>query len=212
MKCFVASCFIVIGGIRLFDIRPMVLLKESASPLGARKVVVIGSVFRGPGTAGDFKWMIERREYDRSLFIFNDNEEQFDAFVGGDCKSGWAAGVGNAAIRPYQCASFRRAAGAPTGSRGSGYSSLTEDVMQKIYQPLSIISKLFSTGDYGRVFLSLDPERATLGTGIFRVGDDVRDYIYRSLMNIKEVFLIHIMQIITLTGLLSDGCLESSNT
>lgn len=41
---------------------------------------VIASIFAGSGNPGDFGWSIIQPEYADSLFIFNDNEEQFRAF------------------------------------------------------------------------------------------------------------------------------------
>ena len=73
---------------------------------------LIKSQFVGPRQDGDFSWMIERPEYARSLFIFNDNEMQFIAFHTGH-EAGFTAGGGNAAIRPYQGHSPIRAAGFP---------------------------------------------------------------------------------------------------
>lgn len=142
--------------------------------------VVTGSVFSGPEKAGDFSWMIKQPKYSRALFIFNDNEEQFDAFLSGDRKLGCANGSGNAGIREYQCAKPRRAAGIPTGSYGVGYASLTLQVKLKIDQAVDEIKKLIKTGYYNELIISKNAKRETLGTGIFKVGDDVRDYIYKS--------------------------------
>ena len=36
------------------------------------------SVFQGGGCDGDFGWMIKQPEFARSLFIFNDNETQYE--------------------------------------------------------------------------------------------------------------------------------------
>ena len=41
--------------------------------------------YTGSGSVGDFSWMIDRPEYARSLFIFNDNEMQIIAFHTGHC-------------------------------------------------------------------------------------------------------------------------------
>ena len=58
---------------------------------------VTKSQYTGSGSVGDFSWMIDRPEYARSLFIFNDNEMQFIAFHTGH-EAGFTAGGGNAAI------------------------------------------------------------------------------------------------------------------
>ena len=42
---------------------------------------VTRSVFGGTGVSGDYLWMSNQPEFARALFVFNDNEEQFDTFV-----------------------------------------------------------------------------------------------------------------------------------
>ena len=130
--------------------------------------------------------MIAQPEYERALFIFNDNQEQFEAFLRGDRGSGCGVGSGNGAIRPYQCRSPRRAAGVPTGSRGAGYQSLTPEVKGTIDRALDEIKKLMSTGDYDVVYFSQASSGPTLGAGTFVVGTDVKDYIYRSLLSLGK--------------------------
>jgi hypothetical protein len=148
---------------------------------------VVGSVFNGPGQDGDFRWMISRPEHARSLFVFNDNEEQFEAFLGGERRSGCAAGGGNAAIRPYQCHDPRKAAGIPTGSHsGGGYESLTDHAKAKIDRSIEEIRRLLDTGLYDTVYISKARDTDTLGTGIFRVGDDVKDYIYQLVLSLSD--------------------------
>ena len=44
---------------------------------------VIPSVFTGTGRFGDWAWMREQAHWAHTLFVFNDNEEQFDAFAAG---------------------------------------------------------------------------------------------------------------------------------
>jgi hypothetical protein len=144
---------------------------------------VIGSVFSGPNRDGDFSWMITQPQYERTLFVFNDNEEQFRAFLRGQ-PSGCTRGGGNAAIRPYQCTVPRRAAGIPTGSCGEGYELLSDDAKRNIDDAISEIRKLLKSGSYDVIIFSKDADSETLGTGIFRVGDDVKHYIYQSLMSL----------------------------
>jgi hypothetical protein len=139
-------------------------------------VEVIGSTFVGPGQEGDFSWMIERPEHADSLFVFNDNEEEY---FGRDCH----AGGGNAAIRPYQCEDPPRAAGVPTGSNGAGYASLTPGVRAVLDDALARVAGLVATGRYRRVVYS-DDGAGSLGTGIFQVGEDVKDHIVRGLRSL----------------------------
>lgn len=137
-----------------------------------------------PGEYGDFAWMIEQDEYRDSLFVFNDNEEQFLAFRT-DPRPSWACteGGGNAVIRPYQCQDPPRAAGIPTGSSGRGYGHLDDHVRSMIDRAISEIGELVEAGRYERVFFSSDGAGG-LGTGIFEVAEDVKRYIVDSLKNV----------------------------
>ena len=145
---------------------------------------VIASVFDKPGMAGDFFWMSRQAEHEKTLFIFNDNEEQFRAFVKGE-RSGITAGGGNAGIRPLRGLKPPRAAGVPTGSRGGGYSRFDESTKKVIDESLSVIQELLNSGDYERMIFSKDESSPSLGTGIFLVAEDVKKYIYDALMSIR---------------------------
>ncbi|MBJ7294236.1 MAG: hypothetical protein JHC78_11920 [Ilumatobacteraceae bacterium] len=85
-----------------------------------KKITVISSTFSGPGKVDDFEWMIDQPESERTLFIFNDNEEYFDAFVSGE-STGSSRGGSNAAIHPFRKMSPPWAAGVPTGKSGNRY-------------------------------------------------------------------------------------------
>lgn len=145
------------------------------------KITVIPSTYSGSGKAGDFEWMLNQTEHERTLFIFNDNEEQFDAFVKGE-SSGFTRGGGNAAIRPYRKMSPPRAAGVPTGKSGRGYSSLDESTKAKIDQALAVITDLVETGNYDSIVFSANKTKTDIGTGLFDVGADVRAYIFGRLV------------------------------
>jgi hypothetical protein len=150
-------------------------------------VQVIGSQFSKTGAPGDFTWMIERPEYADALFVFNDNEEQFRAYVndptGG---AGCSRGGGNAAIRPYRCSDPPRAAGVPTGANGAGYSELTEAVRRVLDEAFAIVKDLLASGRYKRLIYSAANSDGDLGTGIFNVGDDVKRYIVAELRKLGD--------------------------
>ena len=145
---------------------------------------VIASIFDNPGLDGDFFWMSRQTEHEKTLFIFNDNEEQFRAFVRGE-SLGFSEGGGNAKIRPLRGLKPPRSAGVPTGSRGEGYLRLDEATKKVINESLSVIQELLNTGRYERMIFSGDKNSATLGTGLFLVAEDVKRYIYESLMSMK---------------------------
>lgn len=145
---------------------------------------VFTSIFDKPGLDGDFSWMSRQAEHEKTLFIFNDNEEQFRAFVRGD-SLGFSEGDGNAKIRPLRGLKPPRAAGVPTGSRGGGYSRLDESTKKVIDESLSVIQELLNSGDYERMVFSKDKNSATIGTGIFNVAPEVKTYIYDALMGLR---------------------------
>lgn len=146
---------------------------------------VIGSVFDKPGRDGDFSLMCQQSEHEKSLFIFNDNEEQFRAFVRGD-SLGFSEGGGNAKIRPLRGLKPPRSAGVPTGLlNGGGYLRLDEATKKVINESLTVIQELLNSGDYERMIFSKDESSPTLGTGLFFVAEDVKKYIYDSLMAMK---------------------------
>ena len=146
-------------------------------------IEVMPTMFSGLGKIGDFAWMQLQPEYAKSLFVFNDNEEQFDAFLVGKA-NGFTAGGGNAIARPWRKSSPPRSAGIPTGRQNTGYKTLDTPVKTKIDQALDVITLLTSSGEYDRVVFSTDSSCSMLGTGIFSVSDDVRIYIFLRLINI----------------------------
>lgn len=120
-------------------------------------IKILRSVFTKRGQPGDFAWMIERPEYSRSLFVFNDNEEQFyDFFIN---KNPGKPGGGNGEIRPYQGHNPPRAIGVPTGTSKPhrGYKDLTLVSKKAIDDSMTTLSKLLSTGNYDTVIISWNP-------------------------------------------------------
>jgi len=157
------------------------------------KIAVEGFVFHDKGQEGDFVWMIRQPKYSKALFIFNDNQEQFDEFHKLLAKKNrllpfdhaCRKGSGNAAIRPYQCKKPPRAAGIPTGGMlpnrdGTGYSKRGYDNLWEagtyIEEAFDYIRDLITTYDYDQVIYSKDEDNR-FGSSIFEIGDDVERYI-----------------------------------
>jgi hypothetical protein len=139
-----------------------------------------GSIFVKPGQEGDFAWMIKQPQYEKALFVFNDNIEEFMKYLVGT--GGFAKGKGNAVIRPYRKSQPPHAAGIPTGSLRAGvggFRSLDES-KYLIDRALEIIYGLVATGHYDQIIYS-DDGQGGLGTGIFRVNREVKDYIVKGL-------------------------------
>ena len=151
----------------------------------AMTIKVVRSIYRSAGVLGDYLWMIDQPEFARALFIFNDNEEQFDAFVAGKA-SGFTVGGGNAAVRPLRKLVPPRAAGVPTGKHGCGYSAFDTSTKAKIDEALAVVDALLNTGNYDKIVVSTSKDGDTLGTGIFEVAREVRDYIFSQLVG-KQV-------------------------
>ena len=148
-------------------------------------VTVRGSIFQSGNRNTNFSWMIDQPQYARTLFVFNDNEGQFDAFMNGDRgPTACGAGGNNGAIRPYQCRDPPRAAGVPTGPN---WLSLTLPVRAKINQAIGRIRGLAMSGNFDTIVFSQTAEAGppTLGTAIFAVGMDVRNYIFESLLRLN---------------------------
>ena len=141
----------------------------------------IPSIYVDGGRDGDFSWMEKRPEHADTLFIFNDNEEQFLAFVRGETL-GFSAGGGNAAIRPLRGEDPPRAAGVPTGRDRRGYKNLDGPTKAVINQSLAVIQELVNTRRYKRLVFSKDKELDTLGTELYGPVEEVKQYIYDQLI------------------------------
>jgi hypothetical protein len=138
---------------------------------------VIPTVFTDYGKWGDWAWMQKDPYWAHTLFVFNDNEEQFDAYVNGR-SSGFTPGTGNALARPWRKFNPPKSAGIPTGKQGSGYSVLDEVTKEKIDQALTVVYDLLKTFYYKYLVFSADESEKTLGISTFHVDEEVRQYIY----------------------------------
>ena len=140
-------------------------------------IEVMPTMFSGLGKIGDFAWMQSQPCYAKTLFVFNDNEEQFDAYRQG-LSIGYAAGAGNALARPWRKFNPPKSAGIPTGKKGSGYKVLDEVTKEKIDQALTVVYDLLKSFYYNYLVFSADESRKTLGISTFHVDDEVRQYIF----------------------------------
>jgi hypothetical protein len=145
---------------------------------------VVPTVFQGPGRVGDFVWMRSRPEFGRSLFVFNDNEEQFVAFERGD-GSGFTAGGGNAVIRPWRGEDPPRSAGIPTGIGGQGYRRLDQRVEEVLARAVTVIHDLVDSGRYDTLVFSRDEASEMLGVGIFSPHVDYLRLAYQVLVSVR---------------------------
>lgn len=144
-------------------------------------------IFTERGLYGDFEMMIQDPCYEDSLFIFNDNVK--------DHKTAFR-GAGNAVVRPYNRYGkydvYPRSSGIPTGySRSSGgYKTLTLSAQKEIDDSVDEIRKLIDEYRYTRIFFSAEPAvgvcRPQIATSIFKIGNDVREYITAQIYSLGE--------------------------
>lgn len=149
-----------------------------------QNIKIIPSVFKHHGKVGDFAYEIKLPCNKRTLYIFNDNE---------DDHSSYNVGAGNGVIRPYnrygQHKHAPRSAGICTGKSGVGYSELTPRIQSVIDRDISEIKELLKTGHYDTVKYCCrhkdDPH--TLGTGIFKVAPEVKTYIVQQIRSLSNI-------------------------
>lgn len=119
---------------------------------------------------GDYQFMINNLEYNKSLFIFNDIQEYHFSCMEGE---------GNAVIRKYNKNSLLTiplSAGIPTGTlKNGGYKTLTKNIKQIIDISIDEIKDLIKKYKYEKIFYSTD------NNGIFNVGEDVIKYITKQI-------------------------------
>jgi hypothetical protein len=149
------------------------------------KCNVIPTVFTGTGKFGDWAWMREQAFWAHTLFVFNDNEEQFDAFVAGSA-SGFSQGAGNAIARPWRRLNPPMSAGVPTGKNGIGYQHFDAGTKEKIDQSLTVIYDQLKTFYYDSLALSSNDNWTTLGSSTFEVDEQVLQYIFDRLNQTPE--------------------------
>ena len=143
-------------------------------------VTVIGTVFGGRHKVGDFDWMIKSGNYDDSLFIFNDDVK----------RNKWkTGGKGNSIIRKYNKYANPRnpkSVGIVTG-RKKGFTSLTDEVRSRIDKNLKEVVKTIQSMQYRKVYYSAKTPKGLLGTGIFKVGKDVLEYITHQIHELEKI-------------------------
>lgn len=136
----------------------------------------IGTVYTKRGQEGDFDWQIRSGQYEDALFLFNDDEKRHH----------WKkAGTGNAVIRKYNKHAVEkpRSHGIVTGNQ-VGYTSLTDEAKKKIDECIAEAKEIIETYGYKRVYYSASTPNGLLGTSIFQVGMDVREYITKQIQTL----------------------------
>ena len=134
------------------------------------EIQIYGTHYTKKNTFGDFKWMCEQKEFEDSLFIFNDNEEYHNT-------NGY--GIGNAIIRKYNkhntTLSKPKSAGICTGTlKNKGYEELSEYNKHIIDNNIDEIKQLIEK--YKDIYYSVGKNNK-IGTSLFEVCEDVIDYI-----------------------------------
>jgi hypothetical protein len=138
---------------------------------------VMPSFYRGKGQFGDWQWMKDQTVFAHTLFVFNDNEEQFVAYLAGT-EYGYSVGAGNALARPWRQLNPPKSAGVPIEKNGAGYQQFDKATKEKIDQSLTIIYDLLKTFYYDYLVFSTDETGKTIGTSTFEVDEQVLQYIF----------------------------------
>jgi hypothetical protein len=143
------------------------------------KIKVIGTLFESLNKFGDFYWMIQNPLYNKSLFIFNDNEEYHYTS---------RKGKGNACIRvfnKYSNLPIPRSAGIPTGKLSTGgYTELNQYTKNIIDSTINEIKSLILKYKYDTIYFSSNSE-GKLGTSLFNVSSDVINYITDEIIKLE---------------------------
>lgn len=151
------------------------------------KIEIVPIVYFPTDITTDFSWMVQQSQYAATLFIYNDNEINFNNFlktpvselISGRAK--YRQGGGNAkAIRPYQYMYPIRAMGIPLGKipgNGNGYKSLGEKEKKIINKSLELVKDLLSTGLYDTIVYSAGPDGRKIGSSIFTLPEEIIDYV-----------------------------------
>ena len=142
---------------------------------------VMPSIFTRSKVDGDFTYMIQQPAYRTALFLFNDNIEDHRCA---------RRGGGNAAIRTFNRFSKTtppRSAGIPTGSiHSGGFPQLDALAKQHIDDAFLEVDGLITEHGFDTLVFSADPLNLKLGTSIFVIGEDVREYITQKIYSYES--------------------------
>ena len=103
------------------------------------KCKVMPTFYCGSGKFGDWPWMKDQPVFAHNLFVFNDNEEQFDAYLA-EAEFGYSAGAGNAVARPWRRLNPPKSAGVPTGKTESDTNTLMRKRKRKLISRLLLFT------------------------------------------------------------------------
>jgi hypothetical protein len=143
------------------------------------KLEIIGTVYHKRGVYGDFEWQINSKDYEDSLFLFNEDEY----------RRYWKkAGKGNAIIRKYNKYAVEkpRSVGIVTGTKDGGYQSLTSSVKSNIDSCIQEAKEIIQKYNYQKVYYSAETPNGILGTSIFNVNKDVLEYITQEIHKLNK--------------------------
>jgi hypothetical protein len=150
---------------------------------------IIPSFFNPGNRNTDVLTMIRQEKYSNALFLFNDNTyEYFDKRC--------SPGGGNGCLRPYKVGckthiddKLKRSWGIPTGP---GFDKMTKRIKMIIDYVMKDIRKILEICKFDKIIYSAESKRGKrgrqteegyyyLGSGIFHIGDDVKQYITKSI-------------------------------
>lgn len=162
---------------------------RQASQQPKQQIELVKSFYDGTA-ATSYQNMMRDPKYDRALFVFNDNEEQHRAYREGQ-PEGFAAGRGNAIVRPYRAPQklkrnqpVVRAAGIPTGRNGRAYTS-KEDGGDELGKAFANILTLLEDkkNKFDKVVMSVDRD-GNFGSDIYPMSPTMKAYLMTTLTDV----------------------------
>ena len=170
---------------------------------GKTKDVTIKGLFYKKGDkSGDFEEMLKDTAANgKTLFVFNDHQAALkdynDQLATKDAsgkvtfettKVGCVAGKGNSIVRPNRCVAEPHVAGIPIGADAvKGYTELdgADNARKQIQDAIAAIKKMVSEGEFNTVVFTQASDAANLDTGKVEVNDEVKKYIFNSLLTLE---------------------------
>jgi hypothetical protein len=137
-------------------------------------VVLTPFLFINDNPYTHFSFMVKYKQYDATLFIFSDIEEQFISQI---CIPGNL----NADMRPYQCSYPPRSSGIPVETFESGYNTITPHSKNMIDKGIDFIVEKCHKYNYSRVIYAVNQEGNFNTDGNFYLTPEISRYIIAEL-------------------------------
>lgn len=149
-----------------------------------KHINVKGVVFVKKDVYGDFSWMVKQKEYENTLFLYNEN---FLASLENEPSKG----EGSAAIRPlgYKFSEVPRAAGIPTGWSvlSDGFTNMdrfTRLAIDHSFEHVKLILRDHPNITH-IIFSCSSKDHSRIGSNIFDIAEEVVSYISEKIQSLS---------------------------